>query len=294
MAGAYLLGDPMATARTDSGVEYDPLALDATEARFWHDLWDAVPDGAAAEHGIERASFGPLQATVVRELGDAQMINLLLGATAPEAVAEGHLEAGLEWGRERGVAFTVQVPPGEPETDAAEAALRAAGFAPAYGWMRFVRDVHPPRFSPSEEVEVVELTAPDQEPFGAIAATAFGLPAWGAELFASLPGRPGWRCYVGKLDGAAQAAGAMFLDGEVAELGIGATVEPARGRGAQLTLLHHRIADAAAAGARLLFVETGERVPGRPSTSYGNILRAGFEEAYVCPNWAAPGSETAA
>lgn len=283
----------MATARTESGVEYDPLALDATEARFWRDLWDSVPPAAAAEHGIERAGFGPLQATLVRELGDAQMINLLLGATAPGAVAAGHLEAALAWGRERGVAFTVQVPPGEPETEAAEATLQAAGYAPGYGWMRFVRDPHPPRFSPSEEVEVVELAAPDQEPFGAIVAAAFGLPAWGAELFASLPGRPSWRCYVAKLDGNAQAAGAMFLDADVAELGIGATLEPARGRGAQLALLHRRIVDAAAAGARLLFVETGERVPGRPSNSYRNILRAGFEEAYVCPNWGPPESEAA-
>ena len=33
------------------------------------------------------------------------------------------------------------------------------------------------------------------------------------------------------------------------------------------------------------FVETGARVPGHPSSSYGNILRAGFEEAYLCPGW---------
>jgi hypothetical protein len=277
----------MATARTDSGVEYDPLAIDATEARFWRDVWASVPEPAAAQHGIESAEFGPVQMTVVRELGDAEMINLLLGATAPGAVAGGHLPTALEWAGERGIALSVQVPPGEPGTEAAETALRTAGFAPGYGWMRFVRDVHPPRFSAAEEVEVVALTAPDQEPFGAIVAAAFGLPAWGAELFANLPGRAGWHCYVAKLDGAAQAAAAMFLEGEVAELGMGATLEPARGRGAQLALLHRRIADAPAAGARLLFVETGERVPGRPSNSYRNVLRAGFEEAYVCPNWAA-------
>jgi hypothetical protein len=52
-----------------------------------------------------------------------------------------------------------------------------------------------------------------------------------------------------------------------------------------MALLHRRIVDAAAAGCHTLFVETGERAPGRPSTSYGNILRAGFEEAYLRPNW---------
>ena len=159
--------------------------------------------------------------------------------------------------------------------------------------MKFVRDAHSPRFSPPGDVEVVELTGSGDEPFAAIVAAGFGLPAWCAELFARLPGRPGWRCYVARVDGEAQATGAMLLDGGIAELGMAATLEPARGRGCQAALLHRRIVDAAAAGCELLFVETGERIPSRPSNSYRNILRAGFEEAYLCPNWGAPPPETA-
>ncbi len=79
----------------------------------------------------------------------------------------------------------------------------------------------------------------------------------------------------------------MVIDGGVAELGMAATLEPARGRGCQTALLRRRIVDAAEAGCHTLFVETGERVPDRPSTSYRNILRAGFEEAYLRPNWGA-------
>jgi hypothetical protein len=275
----------MVTGRTESGVEYDALALDATEQRFWRDLWDSVPSAVAAERGVERASFGPVQATVLRGLGQVQTVNLVLGGSAPGAATGGHLAAALELTREHGVCPYVQLVPDLPGTGAAEGVLRAAGFVPGYGWMRFVRDTHPPRFKVAEDVEVVELTEPGQEPFAAIVATAFGLPTWAAELFAHLPGRPGWRCYVAKVDGAAQAAGAMFIDGETAELGLGATLEPARRRGCQLSLLHRRIVDAAATEAELLSVETGERVPQRPSNSYRNILRAGFEEAYVSPNW---------
>jgi GNAT superfamily N-acetyltransferase len=118
-----------------------------------------------------------------------------------------------------------------------------------------------------------------------IAATGFGLPAWAAAFFAALPGRQGWRCYVVRLDGEPQACAAMLVDGPVAEFGVAATLEPARGRGCQLALLHRRIRDAAAAGCETLFVETGERVAERPSSSYRNVLRAGFEEAYLRPNW---------
>ena len=121
-----------------------------------------------------------------------------------------------------------------------------------------------------------------------IAATGFGLPAWGAAFFADLPGREGWRCYVARVDGEAQACAAMLIQGDLAEFGIAATLEPARGRGCQRALLRRRIRDAAEAGCRTLFVETGERVPDRPSASYKNILRAGFEEAYLRPNWSRP------
>ena len=77
----------------------------------------------------------------------------------------------------------------------------------------------------------------------------------------------------------------MLIEGGIAELGIGATLESARLRGCQLALLHRRIVDAAEGGCETLFVETGERVEDRPAGSYRNILRAGFEEAYLCPNW---------
>jgi hypothetical protein len=152
--------------------------------------------------------------------------------------------------------------------------------------MRFVRDAHPPRFKVAADVEVVAIDASDTDtPFGTIAALGFGLPAWAASLLAPLPGLPDWRCYLAVIDGEPQGCAAMLLDGEVAEFGVAATLEGGRRRGCQLALLGRRIRDAAAAGARTLFVETGERVPGRTSTSYGNLLRAGFEEAYLCQGW---------
>jgi GNAT superfamily N-acetyltransferase len=273
----------VAQGKTNSGYEFDSARLDRVERRFWRDIWDSVPSAVAAERGIEIHAAGSVQATAVAALAEVSMLNLVLGADEPCAVARGYLEEALAWIEARGARPYVPVSPG-PEAVAAEGLLEARGYRRGYGWMKFVRDAHPPRFR-APEVEVVELTAPDEEPFGAIAAAGFGLPAWGGDFFAHLPGRPGWRCYVARVDGEAQACGALLIEGEVAEFGIGATLEPARGRGCQLALLHRRIADAAAAGCRTLFVETGERAPDRPATSYRNILRAGFEEAYPRPNW---------
>jgi GNAT superfamily N-acetyltransferase len=275
----------MTRRATEGGVEYDPLRLDAIERRFWREVWESVPAAVAREHGVEARDFGPVQVTVVDDLAEVGMLNLVLGASEPGAVSGGHLGAASEWVRARGVSPYVPLTPDLPESPVAEAWLERNGFARGYAWVKFVRDAHPPRFRAPEDVEVIELGAGESEPFGAIAATGFGMPAWAAAFFARLPGREGWRCYGARVDGELGACGAMLIDDGVAELGVAATLEPARRRGCQLALLRRRIEDAAAAGCHTLFVETGERVEERPAGSYRNILRAGFERAYLCPNW---------
>lgn len=275
----------MASQRTDGGVGYSPPELDTTERRFWRGIWESAPEQAAAERGIEVRRFGPVQASLIADLPQARMLNLVLGAGERGAVAEGHLAAALDWVASRGVDCYVPVTPAAPESDAATAWLEGHGYEPGYGWMKFVRDASPLPSPEPAGVEVRELGAGEGEAMGAIAAAGFGLPAWASALFGGLPDREEWRCYVAEVDGVPRACAAMLLDGGVAEFGIAATSESARGRGCQSALLRRRIADAAAAGCRVLFVETGERTADRPSGSYRNILRAGFEEAYLRPNW---------
>ncbi len=279
-----MLAAAMANEGTAGGAACDRRALDRSERRFWRDVWESVPGEIAKEKGVELRDFGPLQASIVADLPGVGMMNLVLGATEPGAVVDGHLAAATEWAASRGVNYYVPVTLGLEETETAEQWLQANGFDEGYAWMKFVRDPHPPRFR-APEIEVVELAGPEQAPFGMIAATGFDLPAWAAAFFADLPGRDGWHCYVARIDAEAQACAAMHVHDGIAEFGIAATLEPARGRGCQLALLHRRIRDAVDAGCHTLFVETGERVPDRPSASYRNILKAGFEEAYLRPNW---------
>jgi hypothetical protein len=275
----------MALAETENGVRYDPAALDRVERRFWREIWESVPEEVASEHGLELRTFGRVQASVTADLAEVPMLNLVLGAAEDAERGGEGLGAAVAWTTERGVSPYVPVTPGLPGAETAEAWLREKGFERGRTWMKFVRDPHPPRSPVPEGVEVVEVGSPDEEPFGTIAAIGFGLPAWGASFFAHLPGRAGWRCYVARVDGEAQGCGAMLIDDGIAQFGIGATLEGARGRGCQTALLRRRTVDAAEAGCHTFFVETGERVPDRPSGSYRNILRAGFEEAYLRPNW---------
>jgi len=267
------------------GIAYDPKALDETERRFWRECWESVPADVAAERGVELRDFGPIQASVVVDLPEVRMLNLVLGAAEPGAVEEGHLAAALDWVESKGVDCYVPVKPGTIAATAAEGLLTHRDYELGYAWMKFVRDPSPSTLSVPEGVEVVELAEGEGESLGRIGAAGFDLPPWAATFFSDLPGREGWRCYAAKVDGEPQACAAMLIDGGVAEFGIAATLESARGRGCQTALLHRRIGDARAAGCHTLFVETGERTTDRPSASYRNILRAGFKEAYLRPNW---------
>jgi GNAT superfamily N-acetyltransferase len=270
------------TAETKRGTAYDHSALDRVERRFWRDIWQSMPHEIASEHGVELREFGALQVTLTRDLPQVPILNLVLGAPG---ASEADLEYATAWAEEHGVSPCVPLTPGLPGSARVATWLRQKGFEHGYAWMKFVRDPHPPRFPAPSDVEVVELAAADQEPFGTIAAIGFGMPAWAADFFAHLPGRDGWRCYVARVEGKAQACAAMLIKDGIAEFGIAATLQEGRGRGCQTALLNRRIVDAAEAACHTLFVETGERVPNRPSASYRNILKAGFEEAYLRPNW---------
>ncbi len=90
----------------------------------------------------------------------------------------------------------------------------------------------------------------------------------------------GWSLYVGRLDGRAAAAATLYVNDGVAYLADAATDPAFRGRGLQAALLRRRIADAAAAGADLVFSGAAPL-----STSHRNMERAGMRIQFVRSLW---------
>ena len=165
--------------------------------------------------------------------------------------------------------------------------LAARGFEPSWGWMGFRRGVDDP---PEAETRLTigELGSERAAEFAALLRAAYGLPEELAPVIAALPELPGWRCFLA-LDGDEPAgAAALYVSGDSAYLGLAGTAAEHRGKGAQSALLAARIRCARELGCDEVFTETGERVPDRPSASYRNIVRAGFEELRVVPNWLSP------
>jgi GNAT superfamily N-acetyltransferase len=174
--------------------------------------------------------------------------------------------------------YLVSVPPWVTGLDPR---LEERGYQRGYAWMKFERGPEPaPAFQTSLRIE----EARDAEVFGRTFAEGFGAPPGVTPGFDVL-GRPDWHCFLAWDGDEAAGAASLFAPGDVAWFGGAATRPAFRGRGAQTALLAARIERARELGVRRMAVETGERVEGRPHQSYRNILRAGFREAYVRPNW---------
>lgn len=168
-----------------------------------------------------------------------------------------------------------------------EQRLSERGYGRSRAYMKFRRDTRSPPES-STSLRVAQLDRDHGDEFGRVATDVFGVPGAMAPWLGALCGRKGWICFGAFDEDELVGTGAAYVVGEIAWLGIAATLPRARGRGAQSAILAGRIGAAAGAGARTLAVETGDRVGGEEGSSFRNILRAGFEEAYRQQWWQLP------
>jgi GNAT superfamily N-acetyltransferase len=116
-------------------------------------------------------------------------------------------------------------------------------------------------------------------------AAAFAMPPWAGQWLAALYGRRGWTLQLAWDGDTPVGASGLYVEGGAGYLLLGSVLPEHRGKGAQGALLAARIDAAAELGCEVLVTETGAREPGKPDFSYANILRAGFEEQYVRPNY---------
>ena len=160
----------------------------------------------------------------------------------------------------------------------------ARGYRAGYPWQKFERGVGP--YAATTDLQVADARAPDD--FAQAVVLGYGLPTAFAGWVANLVGRAGWHCFVAYDGTAAAGAGTLYVSGDTGWLGTAATRPEQRGRGAQSAILAARVARARELGVTRLVTETGVPRDGAPGASYRNILRAGFRETYVRPNYAAP------
>jgi len=212
------------------------------------------------------------------------MLNRIIGLGVDKPATEAALDEALATIGDD-VSFYVAVAP-EARPAALTGWLCDRGLEPSWGWMRFRRGVDALP-DPSTSLRLIRVGQAEATAFGRVVATGYALPdavvSWAAKAHAI-----GWDCWLA-LDGdiPAAAAGVYMAEG-VGYLGFAATLPEHRGKGGQNALLAARIRHAREAGCDIVVTETGELQDDRPSSSYRNIIRAGFAEVSVTANWLRP------
>ena len=256
--------------------------IEGVERDAWLDLYAATPASVRGALGISqrRADDGAL--LICRCIDHLQFNRLgYLGVAEPARAAT--VDAGIGAFDAAGVKnWIVHV---AEVADDLGAICAERGLKPhPRTWAKFVRDNRPAPAA-ATSLTIREVDDGGGRAFGAAAAQGFGMPPVVSEWLGALAGRECWRCFVGFDGDAPVAAGALFIDGACAWLGIDATVGSHRGRGAQSAILAARIDAAIRSGCSVLTTETGIPQEGEPVPSYANIQRAGFAVAYRRPNW---------
>ena len=253
------------------------------------EVWAAAPPDLAARHGIEAARIGGALCTGVGAQ-TSTMLNRVVGLGLDSPATERALDGIAEFFDRLGQRYYISLNDQAKPSDL-PAQLERRGFTDGYAWMKFTRGVEPP---PATETALrVERIGPEAgADFGDVVAAGYELEPFTSAWLSQLP-QTSWHCYVAYDGDDPAGAAALYVHDGTGYLCFAATKPEHRRKGAQGALLAARIRDAAEAGSTRLVTETGERIPLKPSNSYRNILRFGFEEAYLRPNYLSPERETA-
>lgn len=264
----------------------DFVGLENIEYEACTDLYRAAPEDVRAAHDIQVTDIGSATCLTCRGIEPALMFRRVVRLGVERPVTETEFDAVLSFMNRSGLSYAVPVAP-QSEPAALASWLGGRGFTRGYAWMKFRRPCDgAEQVACGLEIRVIGSDLGGE--FGRIVTQGFGLPAAVTPWFGALAGRERWVCLVAFSGSMPVAAGALYIDGEYAWLGLGATLEAHRRQGAQSALLAWRLNEAKALGARVAVTETGERLPDKPSKSYRNILRAGFEEMYLRQNYVCP------
>jgi GNAT superfamily N-acetyltransferase len=196
---------------------------------------------------------------------------------------ERHLEGLTQWYRDNGIKPTFEMVPGHfvPQLGREMARLRyfQSGF---HASLIASSPEQPP---PSDEDTIERVTTPSaMDDYLDAYVAGWGIRETDQAVFKSNVRpwleQPGWSLYLARADGQPAAVATLFVHGGIGYLADAATDPAFRGRGLQQLLLRRRMADAAKAGADLVFSGAAPF-----STSHRNMERVGMRVQFMRALW---------
>jgi hypothetical protein len=252
------------------------------ESEAWVSMYRCMPPEFVEEYGMHTQYLGSSGVTVATKLD--WLFNRVLGIGVGDVATKAQLDAAIGIYRSAGIEnYVIPISPLARPAQLTEW-LSARGFVESGNWVKMYRgNQHPP--SVQTDLRIGAIGIQDADVFGDIATRGFGVPPQLAPSFSSTVGKPGWHNYLGYDGEQPVATAGMFVRDDLAWLGMASTLESHRKRGAQSAMFARRIQDGLALGCSWFVTETWEGTPGSPNPSYRNMLRAGFELAYLRRNY---------
>lgn len=269
-----------------------PLGLaEQTEIKAYVDFLAGAPAPVRESLGIDTLDVGSALALVMRE-EPSGFFNRAGGFGTSEEITADVLEQLGDFYRKQGVSRSAYMiapellPPDWPSTAARLHLTQGHGFVKLGNDIESVLSVANGISALDPGLRVGLIVPYQAKEWATVMMVAFGFEkADMIDMAVSSVGRPNWRHYAVWNGDRIVAVGAVFFNGECANMFGGATLPDSRGRGAQSALLAIRARAAEAAGCRWIVAETGAEAPGTHNTSLHNMLRAGFQPLYERPTW---------
>jgi hypothetical protein len=257
------------------------LDLESLEAEVWSALLGGLPAGLRSHLGLEIHEEGSVTSFITPG-SDVATMNRTFGLGLEQTLTRRGLDRLIARYARAGVnRWMLQMTPAATPHAVHEMILAAGGkvATPMLKLHAETRPLEPA--TPSSSLRVVEIGADQGSVFQATVADALGVDEVLAPLVRSMIDHAGWHYYLAIDKGRPIAGAAMYVRGDVAWLGLGATLSADRGRGAQTALLARRGSDAVKLGCTSVCAETPPDTVERPNPSYRNMRRAGMEVSYA-------------
>jgi len=261
----------------------DIVAAEAIERAEWRDAFGAADPATAAALGMRLERIGDADVWMMSSV-DLLMFNRVAGLGVETPATEEALDEAIGRFHAAGVPrYFIDISPAARPILMSDW-VAARGLYLFNNWVKLTRAAAPMQV-PHTSARIAEIGREHAEDFGRIVQTVFGLPERMRPWVSTLVGRPGRRQFLAFERDKAVGAGAIYTEGEWAELGYAAVLPEARGRGIQAALIAARVRAAHESGCRRVSMETAEDTLEKPGYSLRNARKMGFEVAYLRPNY---------
>lgn len=257
------------------------MVVEHSELALWSGLWQAVPPSEAQALGMSLHKIH-FATALVMEIAPDWLFNRVLGFGLEGAATQECLDSIIDLYGDKDLPVCISLSP-EAVPSSASSWLQQRKFKIVNQWVKMIRGAEPPP-ALDTDLQIVEVEADHAALVGTLICAGFGLPDTLLPVFSSVVSIPHNHVYLAKDGDFPVGVGCLTIHNDIGHLNTATTLQAYRKRGIQGALMAHRIRQGIRMGCHWFATETA-KLPDQPNPSYNNMLRCGFREHYLRPNY---------